>query len=523
MGQDVIPNGVSPGLVYLTGAGPGDPELITVKALEKIKSADVIIYDYLAGYELTTLARPDAQLIYVGKTGGNHTLKQKDINALLIEKALEGKTVVRLKGGDPFLFGRGGEEAEELVAAGIPFEVIPGVTSGIGAPAYAGIPVTHREHASMVTFVTGHEDPQKETSAINWATLAQSSGTLVFLMAMKNLSEICRNLIKHGMKPETPAAIVHWGTTPRQKSLVSTLADLHELAEQRGIKAPSVVVVGGVASLSKKLAWFESKPLFGKNIVVTRTREQSGKLTTRIRELGGQPILFPTIAITDPEDFCSLDQAIRNIQKYDWIIFTSVNGVDRFLKRFLYVAHDIREMKGPKIAAIGAVTASALAERGIKVDLTPDLFVAEKLIDSFKKVEIRGRKILFPRAEKAREILPQALEAEGAHVDVETVKRTAPPTTTDVEPILASFRNGMVDAVTFTSSSTVSHFVDMVGSRRIGELLKDVTIASIGPVTTRSARSLGLKVEVEAKQYTIDGLVKSIVDYYISRRKTHQE
>ncbi len=514
MARDLPRKPSSHGVVYLAGAGPGDPELITLKAQKKIKAADVIIYDYLAGHELTSLARPDAELVYVGKTGSQHTLKQRDINALLVEKACEGKTVVRLKGGDPFLFGRGGEEAEALKAAGIPFEVIPGVTSAIGAPAYAGIPVTHREHASMVTFVTGHEDPEKEDSAINWDVLARSPGTLVFLMGMKNLTEICKNLTSRGMNARTAAAIVQWGTTPRQKSLVSTLGDLPERAEKAGIKAPAVIVVGAVASLSERLSWFETKPLFGKNILVTRTREQSGKLTGKIRELGGQPILFPTIVIRDPDDFSALDDSIRNIQTYDWVVFTSVNGVERFMTRFLHLTHDIREMKGPRIAAIGPVTAAAVAERGVKVELTADVFVTEGLIDAFRGLAVQGRKILIPRAEKARDALPLALTAAGAQVDVVAVYRTEKPDTLDVEAILAMFENKAIHAVTFTSSSTVSHFVDMVGSERIDELMKNVTTASIGPVTTETARGLGLRVAVEAHQYTIDGLVNALVEYY---------
>ncbi len=523
MGKDIFKKTVSPGLVYLAGAGPGDPDLITVKALEKIKTADVIVYDYLAGQELTALARPDAQLIYVGKIGSNHTLKQKDINALLIEKSLEGKTVVRLKGGDPFLFGRGGEEAEELVSAGIPFEVIPGVTSGIGAPAYAGIPVTHREHASMVTFITGHEAPDKETSSINWDILAKCPGTLVFLMAMKNLSEICKNLTDHGMRADTPAAIVQWGTTPRQKSVVTTLSDLADIAEEKGIKAPAVVVVGGVATLSRKLAWFETKPLFGKNIVVTRTREQSFKLTDKIRMLGGQPILFPTITIEDPDDFGALDHAIKTIDKYHWMIFTSVNAVERFIRRFIQLTNDIREMKGPKIAAIGPATASALAQRAIRVDITPESFVAEGLIETFRKVSIHGCRILIPRAQEARDILPNSLTEAGAFVDVVPVYKTEKPANVDVASILEMFNNKTIHAVTFTSSSTVSHFVNILGSRGIGNLLKDVAIASIGPVTTETARNLGLDVTVEAKQYTIEGLVSALVDYYLSPKSTNDE
>jgi len=514
MAQDVTGKQFSPGVVYLAGAGPGDPELITLKAQQKIKTADVIIYDYLAGHELTSLARPDAELIYVGKTGSQHTMKQSEINALLVEKAREGKTVVRLKGGDPFLFGRGGEEAEELVAAGIPFEIIPGVTSAIAAPAYAGIPVTHREHASMVTFVTGHENPEKENSAVNWDVLARSPGTLVFLMGMKNLTEICKNLISCGMERRTPAAVVQWGTTPRQQSLVATLGDLPDRAEKRGIKAPAVIVVGAVASLSDRLAWFETKPLFGKNILVTRTREQSGKLTAKIRELGGQPILFPTIVIRDPDDFSALDDSIRNIQTYDWIVFTSVNGVERFMTRFLRLTQDIRELKGPKIAAIGPVTAAAVAERGVKVELTADIFVAEGLIEAFRGLPLQGRKILIPRAEKARDALPLALMTAGAQVNVVGVYRTDKPDSLDCAPILEMLEHKAIHAVTFTSSSTVSHFVEIVGAERLGELMEGVTAASIGPVTTETARRLGLRVAVEARQYTIDGLVNAMVEYY---------
>ncbi|MGB9616521.1 MAG: uroporphyrinogen-III C-methyltransferase [Desulfomonilaceae bacterium] len=518
MAQDMTGKQLSPGIVYLAGAGPGDPGLITLKAHEKIKTADVVIYDYLAGHELTTLARPDAELIYVGKTGSQHTLKQREINALLVQKAREGKTVVRLKGGDPFLFGRGGEEAEELVAAGIPFEVIPGVTSAIAAPAYAGIPVTHREHASMVTFVTGHENPEKEGSAIDWDVLARSPGSLVFLMGMKNLTEICKNLMNCGMEAKTPAAIVQWGTTPRQQSLVSTLGDLPDKAEQKGVKAPAVIVVGAVASLSQRLAWFETKPLFGKNILVTRTREQSGKLAGKIRELGGQPILFPTIAIRDPDDFSALDDSIRNIQTYDWVVFTSVNGVQRFMTRFLHLTQDIRELKGPRIAAIGPVTAAAVTERGVKVDLTAETFVAEGLIEVFRGLPLQGQKILIPRAEKARDALPLALTTAGAQVTTVGVYRTCKPDDVDVAPVLDMLEKKAIHAVTFTSSSTVSHFVDIVGSQRLGELMVDVTAASIGPVTTETARRLGLRVAVEARQYTIDGLVNAMVEYYKAKQ-----
>ncbi|MDQ1239569.1 MAG: uroporphyrinogen methyltransferase / synthase [Thermodesulfobacteriota bacterium] len=504
----------SSGIVYLVGAGPGDPGLITVKALEKIKMADVIIYDYLAGKQFTNAARQDAEIIYVGKTGSNHTLEQPDINSLIVSKAQDGKTVVRLKGGDPYLFGRGGEEAEELVAAGINFEVIPGVTSGIAAPAYAGIPVTHREYSSMVTFVTGHEDPSKEESALDWHLLARSPGTLVFLMGIKNLSNISRALIQHGMKPETPSAVVMWGTTPDQKSVFSSLESLPFEATKAGIKAPAVVVVGPVAALGRQLAWFENKALFGKKVMITRSREQSRKLAERILELGGQPILFPTISIVDALDFKPIDDSINRIHEYQWVVFTSVNGVEKFLERFQLIAQDIREMRGPKIAAIGPATAAALRQRGLKVDVTAEEFLAEGLIKAFDKIEIAGTRFLIPRAEKARDILPEKLAAAGAWVETVAAYRTEKPKDNDVESVVQSLTDGFVDAITFTSSSTVAHFVEIIERNRATDLLSGVTVASIGPITSATARHLGIQVHVEAAQYTIEGLVAALVGHF---------
>jgi uroporphyrinogen III methyltransferase/synthase len=507
-------NGFKPGIVYLVGAGPGDPGLMTVKGLEVIRTADVIVYDYLAGNRFADEARPDAELIYVGKKGKDHTLEQIDINSLLVEKAREGKTIVRLKGGDPYVFGRGGEEAEDLIEAGIPFEVVPGVTSAVAAPAYAGIPVTHRDHASMVTFITGHENPDKEQSAIDWDVVARNPGTLVFLMGVKNLPTIASSLIEHGKPAETPAALVRWGTTPQQRSLVSTLKEIPSEAEQRGIKAPAVLVVGSVASLHDRLDWFEKRPLFGKRILITRSRAQSKRMAEKISKRGGDPILFPTIEILPPEDSKDLDASIRGIAEFDWVIFTSVNGVERFFQRFFEIREDIRHMAGPRIGAIGPVTASAIRNLGIKVDLLAREFVAEGVLAQFAGQDMHGKRFLIPRAEKAREVLPDGIAEMGGEVEVVSVYRTVQPADSHIDNVRTMLENKEIDAVTFTSSSTVSHFVEMLRESDLSALLDGVVVASIGPVTSKTAGNLGLSVSVEASEYTIDGLVDALAAHF---------
>lgn len=504
----------APGIVYLVGAGPGDPGLITVKGLEKIRTADCIVYDYLAGERFLEEARDDAELIYVGKKGADHTLEQAEINEILVRKAEEGKRIVRLKGGDPFVFGRGGEEAEDLLAAGIRFEVVPGVTSAVAAPAYAGIPVTHRDHASMVTFITGHENPSKKESAIDWGLLARNPGTLVFLMGVKNLGRISESLISAGKPPDTPAAIVRWGTTPAQRSLKSTLATIPEEAKQQRIKPPAVLVVGSVADLRDKLSWFETKALFGKRILITRTREQSRGLADKVLELGGEPVLFPTICIQPPSNWEPVDEAIGNVASYDWIIFTSVNGVERFFDRFFEVRTDIRDLAGPRIGAIGPVTAASVRQRGLKVDLLAKEFKAEGVLAQLSEDNVRGRRFLIPRAEKAREILPDGIIRMGGHADVVSVYRTTRPAALEVEKIRDMLENKRVDAVTFTSSSTVTHFIDILTPDDVGRLLDGVVVASIGPITSRTIMENGLSMQVEASEYTIDGLLQAITRYY---------
>jgi uroporphyrinogen III methyltransferase/synthase len=502
------------GTVYLVGAGPGDPGLITVKGLERIRTADVIVYDYLAGLELLRESKPKTELIYVGKKGKVHALEQADINALLISKAAEGKNVVRLKGGDPYVFGRGGEEAEELVAAGIPFEVVPGVTSAVAAPAYAGIPVTHRDHASMVTFVTGHEDPSKEESAIDWEVLARNPGTLVFLMGVKNLHNISKSLIKYGKSPSTAAALVRWGTTAQQISIISTLDEIPSEAERRGLKPPAVLIVGSVVTLRQRLAWFENKPLFGKKILITRSREQSKRMAEKISEQGGEPILFPTISILPPSDFGPLDRAISQIHTFQWIIFTSVNGVDRFLQRFFELKNDIRDMAGSRIGAIGPMTAGAIRQHGLKVDLLAKEFVAEGVLDLLEEVDVKGKRFLIPRAESARDVLPREISRMGGDVEVVSAYRTGLPDGADIEDMRAMLNSKQLDAITFTSSSTVTHLAEMLDSTDLPFMLEGIVLASIGPITSRTLREKGLSVHVEALEYTVDGLVQALSEYF---------
>lgn len=502
------------GTVFLVGAGPGDPELITVKGLEKIKSADVIVYDYLASPELLAEARPDAELVYVGKKGSDHTLEQMDINSLLVDKASKNKVVVRLKGGDPYVFGRGGEEAEELGASGVPFEVVPGISSAVAAPAYAGIPVTHRDHASMVIFVTGHENPEKEESALDWEFLARNPGTSVFLMGVKNLPNITRSLMEYGKSPDTPAALVRWGTTPRQVSVVSTLADIADAAKRKNLAPPAVLIVGSVVNLHDTLGWFEQKPLFGKRVLITRGRSQSGRMADQISKCGAEPVLFPTIEILPPEDSSPLDEALTHISVYDWIIFTSVNGVEKFFERFFQINEDIRMLAGPRLGAIGPVTAASIKKFGLKVDLLAKEFIAEGVLDLLTEEQIANKRFLIPRAAKARDILPKGITDLGGLVDVVAVYRTGKPTTADVAKITRELEQKRIDAVTFTSSSTVTHFAEMLNSEDVKGLLQGVTLASIGPITSQTMRSLGLRVDVEAQEYTIDGLVKALADHF---------
>ncbi len=498
------------GKVYLIGAGPGDPGLITEKGKKVIERADVIVYDYLANPRLLSYAKPGAEKIYVGKKGGCHTLSQEGINQLLVEKAKEGKIVARLKGGDPFLFGRGGEEAEVLVEAGIEFEIVPGVTSAIAAPAYAGIPVTHREHTSTFSMVTGHEDPTKETSAISWDALAKI-GTIAFLMGMKNLPRICENLKKAGKAPETPVAVIQWGSTPRQRVVTGTLDDIVERVQRAGLGPPSIILVGEVVKLREKLSWFEKKPLFGKRILVTRTREQASQLVETLEQMGAECLEIPTIKIVPPESFEVLDEALRELESFDWVIFTSVNGVKYFFDRLFALGKDARAMAKAKVAAIGTATAELIKSYGLLVDLLPKEFRAEGLLEVLMKEDLSGKRVLIPRALEAREILPEKLREAGAEVVVAPAYQTIIPEE-ETEAARRAFREG-VDVVTFTSSSTAKNLLKMLGEEA-RELLSGVVLASIGPITSETLRRAGFEPTVEAQEYTIPGLVKAIVDYF---------
>ena len=501
------------GMVYLVGAGPGDPGLLTLKAKACIEKGDVLIYDNLANRVFLEYAREDAERIYVGKEGGKHTLSQDKINELIVHKAEQGLNVVRLKGGDPFIFGRGGEEAQVLVKAGVFFEVVPGVTSAIAVPAYAGIPLTHREHTSTVAFITGHEDPTKDTSDIAWDKLATGAGTLVFLMGVGNLEKIAFRLMEHGRAPETPVAVIRKGTVAEQRTVTGCLKDISEIAEKEKIRAPAVIVVGDVVHLRKELNWFEEKPLFGKRIIVTRAREQASEFLSALSEMGAGCLEFPTIKVLPPESFEGLDRSIHDIETYHWLIFTSVNGVKYFFDRLETLSRDVRDLKGLKIAAIGPATAEAVTSKGLRIDLIPEEYRAESVVEAFRKEDIEGKRILLPRAREAREVLPEELEKLGAVVDVVEAYRTVKPEE-DKEKIMGMLRQGDIHMVTFTSSSTVSNFMDMFHGAPVLDWMEKTAVACIGPVTAKRAQDQGLKVSLVAPEYTIPSFTRAIVDFF---------
>jgi uroporphyrinogen III methyltransferase/synthase len=500
-------------MVYLVGAGPGDPGLITLKGLEVLRRAQVVVYDQLASPELLKEAPPGAELIYVGKQAGAHALLQEGINELLVAKARAGLTVVRLKGGDPFVFGRGGEEAEELAAAGIPFEVVPGVTSAVAVPAYAGIPVTHRRYTTLVTFITGHEDPAKQASTIPWTALGQNPGTLVFLMGVKNLADNCRRLVAAGRAPETPAAVIQSGTTPNQRTVVGTLADIASKAGAADIRPPAVLVVGGVVELAASLTWWENRPLWGKTAVVTRSRDQASRLVALLSAAGAHCLEVPTIEIMPPADFAPLDAALHHLSRYDWLIFTSANGVGAFMARLFHMGLDVRALGRGKIAVIGPATAEALKQYGLRADVVPNTFQAEGLLEVLSPRLMGGTRMLLARAEQARDVLPDGLTELGAKVDVVPVYRARPPQAVPPEAA-AVLESGRVDIFTFTSSSTVHNFAKLVGKERFQELADKAVIASIGPITTATLSEYGVTPQIEPAAFTIPALAEAIVVYF---------
>ena len=497
------------GICILAGAGPGDLGLVTLKVRDEVSRADVIVYDALCNPEILKWAPPAAEIIYAGKRANQHALKQDETNALLVQKTAEGKRVVRLKGGDPFVFGRGGEEAEELVKAGLRFEIVPGISSVIAAPAYAGIPVTHREHTAQFTVFTGHEDPTKPESTLDYEGLAKNPGTKIMLMGVERIGVIAEKLIAHGARTDLPVALVRWGTTGRQETLVGQLDNIAQKVADAGFKAPAVCIMGDVVTLREKLNWFENRPLFGKRIVVTRTRKQASALSDRLRDLGADVIELPTIRIDPPKDLVEFGQLVRDAHTYDWLIFTSPNGVEAFFEMFYRIFKDAREIGGVRIAAIGPATAAKVREYHLTVDLQPEEYVAEGVIAAFKKEgDVENLKILIARAEVARDVLPESLSKLGAIVDVAVAYRTVPETN-DVSGGMARFRDEGADLVTFTSSSTVENFLALKLPMPQG-----IKVASIGPVTSKTATDQGLTVDAEAKVFDIPGLVDAIKKLY---------
>jgi uroporphyrinogen III methyltransferase/synthase len=498
------------GKVYLVGAGPGDLGLVTLRAKQYVEQADVIIYDHLANPEMLGWAREDAEVIYAGKrAGGEHALGQQEINALLVEKAREGKQVVRLKGGDPFVFGRGAEEAQAVVDAGVEFEIVPGITSAIAGPAYAGIPVTHRAENSHVTFFTGHEDPAKTTSAIDYAALAKLGGTQVMLMGVERIDSIAREMLNQGVRADLPVALVRWATTGRQETITGMLGNIAQRVVESGFEAPAVAIFGEVVALRRNLKWYENRPLSGKRIVVTRTRKQASELSERLRALGADVIELPTIRIEPPTDLREFAELVHDAHAYDWIVFTSPNGVEAFFDLFFKIYDDAREIGSAKLAAIGPATAQRVKDFYLHVDLQPEEFVAESIVHEFQEQgTVENLRILIARAEKARDVLPKQLSHLGAIVDEAFAYRTVAETRDSTGARRRLLDEG-ADLITFTSSSTVENFLalGLPWPRRM-------QVASIGPITSKTARERGLTVAIEARRHDVPGLVEAIQEFY---------
>lgn len=498
-------------IVYLVGGGPGDPDLITVRGKECLSRAQVVIYDYLVSKKLLNYVQQSAELIYVGKKASRHTLAQDQINKLIIEKASEKSVVVRLKGGDPFVFGRGGEECQALFEAGINFEIVPGVTSGIAALSYAGIAATHRHLSSSVAFITGHEDPFKEESAINWKHISRGADTLVFYMGVSALPYITTSLQQNGLPAETPAAIIQWGTTPDQRTLISTLGQIAQRVKEEKITAPAITVIGKVVDLRKKMVWFEKRLLFGKKIIVTRTRKQVSKLSAALTELGASVIEMPTIEIK-PVINNRIESTVKDLSLYDWVVFSSVNAVEIFFESLLKVKEDIRCFGLAKIACIGPATADAVKKYNLKIDVTAKKAVAEGLLDLMEK---RGpwekKNVLLPRAQEARDIIPEKLRLWGADVDVVPVYKTVCPEVD--KKYLGIIKENNYDLITFTSSSTFKNFELLFSKKEMQMLKQKLKAVSIGPVTSATMRSSGVEPLIESQEHTIPGLVNTIKEY----------
>ncbi|HEX3551017.1 MAG TPA: uroporphyrinogen-III C-methyltransferase [Candidatus Elarobacter sp.] len=491
------------GKVWLVGAGPGDPGLLTLKGARALAQCDVLVYDALASPAILALAPPDCERIDAGKRAGQHTLRQDEITALIVRLGREGKRVVRLKGGDVFVFARGGEEAHALAEAGVPFEIVPGITSAIAAPAYAGIPVTHRDHNTALTIATGHEDPTKGASSLDFAKLANRKATTVFLMAMANLAGIVARLREHGLEGDTPVGVVHEGTKPSQQVLTATLDTVVADVERAGITAPAVVVVGDVVREREGIRWFDAQPLFGKRVLITRPAHQADDLAARLWEAGAEPILAPAIAIGPPDDLDAARDAVARVREYAWVTFTSRNGVDAFFDRLGELGRDARALGDVKVAAIGPKTAAALAARGVRADLVPSVYVNEAVASALLARTGPGDRVLVYRAQDARDVLPETLRANGRGVDVVAAYATRVVDDPDL-----AVKAQRADIVTFTSSSTVHGFVRNVPDAVAA--LASKTVAAIGPITAQTARDAGIRVDVVADEFTIDGLLRAL-------------
>jgi uroporphyrinogen III methyltransferase / synthase len=507
------------GRVFLVGAGPGASDLITIRGADVLSRADVLIYDNLVSPELIRLAPPNAELIYAGKRGGSEkSVEQSELNAMLIAHARKGRIVVRLKGGDPFIFGRGGEEVEALARARVELEVVPGVTSAIAGPAFAGVPLTHREHGSFVALITGHEDESKGASAVPWDELvaaARHGGTLVILMATARMRATLDRIRAAGLPPETPAVCVQWATTAAQKTVSATLATLADASARAGIGAPAVIVVGELAGMRETLKWVERTPLFGRTIVVTRARASASEFATALRRLGAEVLEFPTIETAPPTSYAALDRAIKRVNSFDWIIFTSAMGVESFIERLKSRGRDIRELGRASIAAIGPATAARLADHALQVAAVPDEYRAENIITAIGIKRIRGKRFLIPRAEIAREALPETLRAKGAReVVVAPSYRTVKPKGAQIERMRELLASGAIDLVTFTSSSTVTNFCGLIGTSGNG-----LRAAAIGPITAATAKERGFEVVVKPRKYTIEALATAIRGYFAGGKK----
>ncbi len=500
----------SKGAVYLVGAGPGDAGLLTLRGAELLGRAEVVVYDALVNPDLLRLAPKRAEIIFGGKRAHQHAIPQDDLNRLLVAKAREGKCVVRLKGGDPYIFGRGGEEAEELADAKVHFEVVPGVSSIVAGPNYAGIPITHRDHCSSFMVITGHEDPTKEETSLDYAQIAKATGTKIILMGVERIRQIAASLVAHGMAAATPVGMVRWGTTGQQESIEGTLGTIADVVEEKKFKAPAVTVIGDVVKLRPKLNWFEHRPLFGQRIVVTRTREQASQLSQQLLERGADVLEIPTIQVVPPDEKQPIADVLLGLGEYDWIVFTSPNGVSMFFGYFFKTFEDMRDIGGVRIAAVGPGTAAKLKELHLKVDVMPEEYVTSKVAGALAKFEsIENLRFLLLRAQVANPELPKKLEEMGGIVDDVACYKTVPETE-DRNGAAARLLEGGADWITFTSSSTVENFHARFDLPKLISQHPRLKLASIGPETSKAIVALGLKPTVEAKEHNIDGLVKAL-------------